>query len=54
MTLIPQSLTLLQNDAGKEGTGPEVTPWTSIDRLNMSIGLLFALCTHALDSGIRY
>jgi kinesin family protein 4/21/27 len=30
-----------------------IIPWTSIDRLNMSIGLLYALCTHALDNGIR-
>ncbi|KAG1666691.1 hypothetical protein FOA52_013603 [Chlamydomonas sp. UWO 241] len=35
-------------DAGQGGG--EVT-WTSIDRLNMSIGLLFALCNHAIDEG---
>ncbi|GFH15117.1 kinesin-like protein, partial [Haematococcus lacustris] len=30
-----------------------VITWTSVDRLNMSIGLLYALCNHALDSGIK-
>lgn len=37
---------------GKELEGTTIT-WTSVDRLNMSIGLLYALCNHALDSGIR-
>jgi len=33
-----------------DGMSPVV--WTSVDRLNMSIGLLYALCNHALDEGI--
>ena len=46
---------VLQVDAGGKGTssGENVTQWASIDRLNMSIGLLYALCTHALDNGIK-
>mmetsp|Transcript_2102 Transcript_2102/g.5351 ORF Transcript_2102/g.5351 Transcript_2102/m.5351 type:complete len:931 (+) Transcript_2102:94-2886(+) len=49
-----EAVAAAETEAGKENNqGPEVTPWTSIDRLNMSIGLLFALCTHALDNGIR-
>lgn len=39
-------------DGDKEREGSVIT-WTSVDRLNMSIGLLYALCNHALDSGIR-
>ena len=31
----------------------DVITWSSVDRLNMSIGLLYALCNHALDSSIR-
>lgn len=27
--------------------------WSSVDRLNMSIGLLYALCNHARDQSIR-
>ncbi|KXZ47277.1 hypothetical protein GPECTOR_36g129 [Gonium pectorale] len=27
--------------------------WSSVDRLNMSIGLLYALCNHAIENGIR-
>lgn len=30
----------------------EVITWTSVDRLNMSIGLLYALCNHALENGV--
>lgn len=30
-----------------------VITWSSVDRLNMSIGLLYALCNHAIESGIR-
>lgn len=30
-----------------------VITWSSVDRLNMSIGLLYALCNHAMDSGVR-
>ena len=27
--------------------------WTSIDRLNMSLGMIYALCKHALGNGIK-
>lgn len=39
-----------KEEKAKEG---QTITWTSVDRLNMSIGLLYALCNHALDSGIR-
>ncbi len=31
----------------------EVVAWSSVDRLNMSIGLLYALCNYALDNDVR-
>ncbi|MEW5301559.1 MAG: hypothetical protein WDW36_004412 [Sanguina aurantia] len=31
----------------------EVITWSSVDRLNMSIGLLYSLCNHATDNNIR-
>ena len=31
----------------------DVITWTSVDRLNMSIGLLYALSNLAVDQGIR-
>lgn len=38
---------------GGGGAKSEVVTWTSVDRLNMSIGLLYALTNHAVDEGIR-
>jgi hypothetical protein len=32
----------------------EVVAWSSVDRLNMSIGLLYALCNYALDNDVRW
>ncbi len=31
----------------------ETINWTSVDRLQMSIGLLFALCNYAIDLDVR-
>lgn len=31
----------------------DIITWTSVDRLNMSIGLLYALCSHARESAVR-
>ena len=39
--------------AGADKTGGEIITWTSVDRLNMSIGLLYALSNLALDQNIR-
>ncbi|KAG2492591.1 hypothetical protein HYH03_009252 [Edaphochlamys debaryana] len=36
-------------EAAKDNT----ITWSSVDRLNMSIGLLYALCNHAIENGIR-
>jgi len=40
--------------AGPDGerTEADVITWTSVDRLNMSIGLLYALCNHALENDV--
>lgn len=36
-----------------ESTKDNTITWSSVDRLNMSIGLLYALCNHAIENGIR-
>ena len=36
-----------------EKAAKDVITWTSVDRLNMSIGLLYALSNLATDQGIR-
>lgn len=43
----------LVEEEQEEQPGSVIT-WTSVDRLNMSIGLLYALCIHANDSGIKW
>ena len=30
----------------------QAVAWSSVDRLNMSVGLLYALCVHAADSDV--
>lgn len=40
----------LHEDGGE--AGEQTVAWSSVDRLNMSVGLLYALCVNATDSDV--
>ncbi|PNW77017.1 hypothetical protein CHLRE_10g418950v5 [Chlamydomonas reinhardtii] len=50
---LAEGLTEEQALAAAESTKDNTITWSSVDRLNMSIGLLYALCNHAIENGIR-
>ncbi|GIL52093.1 hypothetical protein Vafri_8067 [Volvox africanus] len=50
---LAEGLTEEQALAAAEATKDNTITWSSVDRLNMSIGLLYALCNHAIENGIR-
>ncbi|EFJ50779.1 inversion kinesin InvA [Volvox carteri f. nagariensis] len=50
---LAEGLTEEQALAAAEASKDNTITWSSVDRLNMSIGLLYALCNHAIENGIR-
>ncbi|GFR41808.1 hypothetical protein Agub_g2578 [Astrephomene gubernaculifera] len=51
--MLADGLTEEQALAAAEASKDNTITWSSVDRLNMSIGLLYALCNHAIENGIR-